>query len=136
MVKVIMDHKGTGKTKNIVSLVNAAAEDAHGDIVCIERRAELTYDVSHKVRLIQANNINFGSVEFIKGFISGLCEGNYDISHIFIDGLTKFIDNIAVNDLEDFLDWCDSLSEREKIKFTISISQDAELATPGIKKFF
>lgn len=137
MVKVIMDHQGTGKTKNLVNMVNEAVENARGDIVCIERKAELTYDISHKVRLVQASRVGgFGSIDFFKGFISGLCEGNHDITQIFIDGLTKFIDNFTTRELESFLDWCEVLGERERIKFTISISQNAELATPEIKKYF
>jgi hypothetical protein len=137
MVKVIMDHQGSGKTKNIVNLVNEAVKDAPGDIVCIERRAELTYDISHKVRLVQASSIGgFGTVEFFKGFISGLCEGNHDITHIFIDGLTKFVKDFPIREMENFLDWCESVSEKDGIKFTISISQNAELATPEIKKYF
>ena len=137
MIKVIMDHQGSGKTKNIVNLVNEAVKDARGDIVCIERHAELTYDISHKVRLVQASSIGgFGTVDFFKGFICGLCEGNHDITQIFIDGFTKFFDSISTRELEDFLDWCDALSEKEGIKFTISISQNAELATPEIKKYF
>ena len=137
MVKVIMDHQGTGKTKNLVNMVNEAVENARGDIVCIERKAELTYDISHKVRLVQASRVGgFGTIEFFKGFISGLCEGNHDITQIFIDGLTKFVDNFTIRELESFLDWCEALGERERIKFTISISQNAELATPEIKKYF
>lgn len=137
MVKVIMDHQGTGKTKNLVNMVNEAAKDARGDIVCIERKAELTYDVSHKVRLVQASRIGgFGTIEFFKGFICGICEANHDITHIFIDGFTKFVKDVSTRELESFLDWCEALGEREKIKFTISISQNADLATPEIKKYF
>lgn len=137
MVKVIMDHQGAGKTKDIINLVNDAVKDARGDIVCVERYAELTYDISHRVRLIQANDIpGFGTIEFFKGFIIGLCEGNHDITQIFIDGFTKFVDDLSTRDLETFLDWCDRLGHRENIKFTISISQNAELATPEIKKYF
>ncbi|MBE6949697.1 MAG: hypothetical protein E7456_07645 [Ruminococcaceae bacterium] len=137
MVKVIMDHQGSGKTKNIVQLVNEAVKDARGDIVCIERKAELTYDVSHRVRLVQASRIGgFGSVDFFKGFICGIVEGNHDITQIFIDGLTKFVDGFTIRELESFLDWCEALGERERIKFTISISQNADLATPEIKKYF
>lgn len=137
MVKVIMDRQGAGKTKDIINLVNNAVKDARGDIVCIERYAELTYDISHKVRLVQAGSVGgFGSVEFFKGFISGLIEGNHDITQIFIDGFTKFFNDISTRELELFLDWCDAVGHRENIKFTISISQDAELATPEIKKYF
>ena len=137
MVKVIMDHRGAGKTKDIINLANEAVKDARGDIVCIERYAELTYDISHRVRLVQAADIGgFGSVEFFKGFIVGLIEANHDITQIFIDNFTKFFKDISTRELESFLDWCDALGSKENIKFTISISLDADLATPEIRRYF
>lgn len=48
MVKVIMGLKGAGKTKKLIDLVNKAADEEHGDVVCIEKGAGLTYDISIK----------------------------------------------------------------------------------------
>ena len=45
MVKVIMGLKGSGKTKQLVELVKAAAEAEPGNVVCIERKPQLTYDL-------------------------------------------------------------------------------------------
>ena len=35
-----------------------------------------------------------------------------------------------------FLDWLNSFSEKNNIKFTVTISADASLATDGVKKYF
>ena len=43
--------------------------------------------------------------------------------------------NESDNEAEEFLDWCDSFSEREGIKFTITMSSSPELATAGIRKY-
>ena len=40
------------------------------------------------------------------------------------------------HEVEEFLDWLNSFSEKHNIKFTVTISADAELAQEGIKKFF
>ena len=59
-----------------------------------------------------------------------------DITHIFIDSLTKIVKVESDRETEDFLDWLDKFSEAHKIKFTITISDDAELAPEGVKKYF
>jgi hypothetical protein len=136
MVKIIMGLKGCGKTKQLIDLVKAAVSEEDGEIVVIEKGQKLRYDIPHSARLIQASDYSFNGYEFLKGFISGLHAENYDITHVFIDSLLKIIDQPVDLKTEEFVDWCESFSERENIKFTITISADAALATEGIKKYF
>ena len=131
-----MGLKGSGKTKQLIELVQKAVEEESGDVVCIEKGAKLTYDIPYKVRLIEASQYDFDGYVFLKGFISGLHSANYDITHIFIDSALRII-GVDVDDrAEEFLNWCESFSERENVKFTITISADIALATDGIRKFF
>ena len=136
MVKLIMGLKGSGKTKLLVELVNKAVDDEHGDIVCIERAPKLTYDIPHKVRLIDASQYGFDDYDFLKGFLSGLHSANYDITHIFIDSVLQIIKKDFDEDAEDFFDWCEKFSIKEHVKFTITISEDINKATERIKKYF
>ena len=136
MVKLIMGLKGSGKTKQLIELVYKAVDEEHGDVVCIERGAKLTYDIPHKVRLIEASQYDFGGYEFLKGFICGLYSANYDITHIFIDSVLRIIGADADSKAEDFLDWCENFSMREQVKFTLTFSSDVALATDRMKKYF
>jgi len=136
MVKIIMGLKGSGKTKQLIDLVNTAVSHETGEVVCIEKGQKLIYDIPHAVRLIEASDFGFSSYDFLRGFISGLHAENYDITHVFIDSLLKIIDQPIDAKTEDFVDWCESLSEKENIKFTITISSDESVATEGIKKYF
>jgi hypothetical protein len=136
MVKIIMGLKGSGKTKQLIDLVHTAINEENGDVVCIEKGQKLTYDIPHNVRLIEASEYGFDSYDFLKGFISGLHAANYDVTHIFLDSLLKIIDKQLDTKAEDFLDWCEAFSERENVKFTVTISADASLATEGLKKYF
>ena len=137
MVRVIMGVKGTGKTKQMIELINSAVHSEHGNVVCIEKGAKLTFDIHSKIRLVEAGDYNITSYDMMRGFISGLYAGNYDITHIFIDSLTKIVGTDAdVAAVEDFLDWLNSFGEKNGIKFTVTISADASLATDGIKKYF
>lgn len=134
MIKVIMGVKGSGKTKHLIEMVKAAIDSETGDVVVLEKDQKLTYDIPYKARLVFANQFSFGSYDFLKGFISGLHAGNYDITHVFIDSLYKMVDN--KDGVEDFLAWLDKYGEESGIKFTITISADINEATEGIKKYF
>ena len=39
MVKLLVGHKGSGKTKNMVDLANSRIDEAHGSVVFINKNA-------------------------------------------------------------------------------------------------
>ena len=131
-----MGVKGSGKTKKLLELIDDAIDNEHGDIVCIERASKLTYDIPHKVRLIDASQYDFNGYDFLKGYISGLYSANYDITHIFIDNVLKIIGRDVDSEAEDFFEWCELFGLKEHVKFTITISVDINKATERIKKYF
>ena len=131
-----MGLKGSGKTKQLIELVHIAVNEEHGDVVCIEKGAKLRYDIPYQVRLIESSMYEFSGYDFLKGFISGLYSANYDITHVFIDSVLRIIGEKIDERVEEFLNWCESFSVRENVKFTITVSADIALATDGIKKFF
>ena len=137
MVRVIMGVKGTGKTKQMIELINSAVKSENGNVVCIERSPKLTYDIHYKIRLIEASEYNMNNFDMLRGFISGLHAGNYDLTHVFIESLTKLVpsqpEDVAV---ETFLDWLNDFGEKNNIKFTLTISADENLAPEGVKKYF
>ena len=136
MVRVIMGVKGTGKTKQMIELINSAVHSENGNVVCIERGPKLTYDIHYKIRLVEASHYDIKSYDFLKGFISGLYAGNYDITHVFIDSLTKIVPIENYAETEEFLAWLNNFGEKHNIKFTITISADIALATEAIKAYF
>ena len=138
MVQLIMGLKGSGKTKRLVEMVATAVREESGSVVCIEKDKKLTYDIPYQARLIYACDYAnaMGSYDFFKGFLSGLHAGNYDITHVFIDSLTKIVEGEPDLETEKFLDWLNNFGEKHNIKFTITISDDESLASDGIKKYF
>ena len=136
LVKIIMGLKGSGKTKQLIDLVHKAIDEEQGDVVCIERGAKLTYDIPHKVRLIEASQYEFGGYDFLKGFISGLHSANYDITHIFIDSVLSIIGAGIDERADSFFEWCEKFGAREHLKFTITVSADVSLASDKMKRYF
>ena len=135
MVRLIMGVKGSGKTKQLIEMINNAAKDEPGNVVCIEANRNLTYDIHYQIRLIEAQEYRLSNYDLYRGFISGLYAGNYDISHIFIDNLCKTMGGEVTQATEDFLNWLDSFGEKNGIKFTVTISADLALATEGMQKY-
>ena len=131
-----MGLKGSGKTKTLVDLVKKAVEEENGDVVCIEKDKNLTYDIPYTARLIHGSEYGINTNALLRGFICGLHAGNYDITHVFIDNLYKMLDNTAEDAVADLLDWLDSFSMANSIKFTISITADPETISERIKKYF
>lgn len=135
MVRLIMGAKGSGKTKHLIEMINNAAKDEPGNVVCIEANRNMTYDIHYHIRLIDAEEYKLDNYDLLRGFISGLYAGNYDITQVFIDNLGKIVNADVDKDTEAFLNWLDVFGERNNIKFTATISADPAAATDGMQKF-
>ena len=134
MIHVIMGLKGSGKTKKLIDAINAAAENASGDVVCIEYGRKLTYDVSYKVRLVDSQEYAISTPEMLKGFLSGLHAGNFDITHVFIDNLYKTIGK-DVAAMEEFVAWCARFAADNSMEITMTISEDPANVSDEVKKY-
>ena len=134
MIHVIMGLKGSGKTKKMIDAINSAVANANGDVVCIEYGRKLTYDLSYKVRLVDSKEYGISSSEMLKGFLSGLHAGNFDITNVFIDNLYKTI-GTDLAAAEDFVAWCAKFAADNSMEITITISEDPEKASDGMKQY-
>ena len=135
MVRLIMGMKGSGKTKQLIEMINNAAKDEPGNVVCIEADKNMTYDIHYHIRLIDAQEYKLNNFDLVRGFISGIYAGNYDISHVFVDNLCKMVGREVDAETEKFLCWLDTFGERNGIKFTVAISAEPSMATDGMQKF-
>lgn len=135
MVRLIMGANGAGKTKQLIDLIHSAVESENGSVVCIEPGADMTFDIKSSVRLVNGKEYNLNSFECLRGFISGLYAGNYDISHVFVDNLCKIAGDKDLQAVEDFLGWLDRFSNSNDVKFTVTISADEDLATEGLRQY-
>ena len=134
MIHVSMGLKGSGKTKKLIEAINSAVASANGDVVCIEYGKKLTYDVTYKVRLVDSKEYGISTPDMLKGFLSGLHAGNFDITNVFIDNLYKTIgQDQAAN--EAFVDWVAKFAAENNMEITMTISADPDTASEGLKKY-
>lgn len=134
MLKVILGKKGTGKTKALIEMVNKAAAEESGNVICVEYGDKLIHDIDHSARLIDITNYPVSTNEALEGFISGLLAGNYDIKQIYVDSLLKIVgdDLVAVGE---------ALAKLEKLvvandaTLVLLVSADVETAPESVKKY-
>ena len=89
MVKLIVGVKGSGKTKTLIEMVNKAAQESKGSVICIERGNKLNFDITHKARLIDTDSFMVADSQALYGFVAGITASNHDITDMFIDSALK-----------------------------------------------
>ena len=107
MIKIIIGNKGSGKTKKLIDLVNTAAKNSPGNVVCVEKGDTLTFSVAREVRLIDVENYGISGYDEYYAMLCGIAASNHDITHIFgdatkkigggLDGLDKFFERLSTN---------------------------------------
>ena len=132
MVTLIIGKKGTGKTKKLIALANETAAASTGNVVVIEKGAKLTYDITHKARLIDTDAYEISGYDMMFGFLSGICAGNFDVSDILVDSTFKICPE-AVDGLEEFVVKLNKLAEASETKFTLLISAAESDLPEGLK---
>ena len=134
MIHVIMGLKGSGKTKKMIDSINETLANANGDVVCIEYGKKLTYDINYRVRLVDSKEYGISNADMLKGFLSGLHAGNFDITHVYVDNLYKTIGNDKAEG-EAFIKWCAQFAAANDMNITITVSDDPEAASDDIKQY-
>ena len=134
MIHVIMGLKGSGKTKKLIDSINQTVASASGDVVCIEYGKKLTYDVNYRVRLVDSKEYGINNLDMLKGFLSGLHAGNFDITNVYIDNLYKTIGSDRATG-EAFVLWCAEFAQTNNMNITVTVSDDPAEASEAIKQY-
>lgn len=132
MVTLIIGKKGTGKTKKLIALANDTAAASSGNVVVIEKGSKLTYDITHKARLIDSDQYAISGYDMLFGFLSGICAGNYDVTDILVDSTFKICPT-AIEGLEEFVAKVNKLADEANTKITFLISAAEEDLPAGLK---
>ncbi len=134
MVKLIIGVKGTGKTKTLIEMVNAAGQESKGSVVCIEKGSKLRYDVNSQIRLIDTVEYLVSDGQSLYGFVAGILASNHDVTDLFIDSCLK-ICNEDVAAFEKFLLEVEALALKNEVNIIMTSSLHGEEATDIMKKY-
>lgn len=126
MVKLIVGHKGSGKTKQMIALANETVDNSKGSVIFINKNSRLMYDLKYSIRVVCMEDFEHitNSDEYI-GFIYGIISSDHDIETIFIDSILKHAD-FSLGDLPEFLTRLKNISKNYGMDFVVSLSADME----------
>ena len=127
MISIIVGNKGTGKTKKLIESIEKKVNESSGHVVCLEKGQKLTYDLTHKARLIDTERYGISSYDELYSFVGG----DHDVTDLYIDGTLR----IGGNDYENlihFLDRLSALSEEAHTNMLLTISCDESELPEGI----
>ena len=134
MIKLITGKKGTGKTKILIDQINDAIKSSNGDLVCIEKGANVRRSISFKVRWCDVDEFAIEGFDAFYGYIAGMIAGNYDIQSIYVDGIFK----IGGSDYDAFgklLEKLDTLTNKNDITVVFTVSADESELPEVVKQF-
>ena len=134
MITLLIGKKGSGKTKKLIELANAAVESSNGNVVVIEKGLKLTYDISHKARLVDSDPYGIQGKDALIGFVSGICAANYDVTDIFIDSTLK-ITGKGVEEIEPITMQLKALSESSEANIYLLVSAEAAELPEAVLEF-
>ena len=126
MVKLLVGHKGSGKTKQMIDIANQSVENSRGSIIFINKDQRLMYDLKYRIRVICMEDFEHvtNSDEYI-GFLYGIISSDHDIETIFVDSILKHAD-FKMSDLPEFIDRLKDISKNYGMDFVVSISAEKE----------
>ena len=134
MISVIFGRKGSGKTKRIIDMANAATANNKGDLVFIDDDNRYMFELHRNIRFINAGEYDISNPVGLLGFISGICASNYDLETLFLDGFLRIV-KAPLEEMRDFFALLDALGTRMSVNFIISISGDPQAIPDFIAPF-
>ena len=126
MVKLLVGHRGRGKTKQMIDLANEQGENSNWSIIFIIKNSRLMYDLKYKIRVVCMEEYEHitNSDEYI-GFIYGIISSDHDIETIYIDSILKHAD-FSLGDIPEFLSRLRVISKNYGMDFVVSLSAEKE----------
>lgn len=134
MLKIFAGLKGSGKTKNLIEMVNAAQDTTSGCVVCIEKGNKLIHEINNRTRLVDISEYSVDNAEMLYGFVCGALSANFDITDLFIDSALKICGE-DVDGLEKFAVKVLPLLEARNVNFTMTISIEVEKVPASLKAY-
>ncbi len=134
MIKLITGKKGTGKTKILIDMINDAIKASNGDLVCIEKGANVRRSISFKVRWCDVDEFAIEGFDAFYGYVAGMIAGNYDIQSVYVDGIFK----IGGRDYDAFgklLEKLDTLTNKNDITVVFTVSADESELPESVTQF-
>ncbi len=134
MITIICGPKGSGKTKRIIDVANAAVETAKGHLIFITDTKRYMYDLKREVRFIDVTDYAIAGMDALSGFVRGAIAGSYDNEYVFLDGIAR-IAGKPLSDMAQLFYIIEKVAELRNIKLYVTCSCDEAELPDFLKKY-
>jgi len=135
MINVIVGSKGSGKTARLVDDLNMHAISDAANVVCIESGRRLDRMVTYKIRLVDITEYPVRGYRELLSFIAGISAKDYDLTHVYIDSISKIAGDDNLANLELFLQELDAFAEKNTFNVMIILSAELDALPEGIRRY-
>ena len=134
MIQLITGEKGTGKTKLMLDGANEAIKTAAGNIVYIDKSSKHMYELSNKIRLIDASKLPLKNTDKFVGAICGIISQDHDLQQVYLDSFLKLAKIEETPELiEEIIDEFNIISETFNVDFIISASVEKSILSEKLQ---
>jgi len=133
MVQLVVGKKGKGKTKYLLDKVNTEVQTASGNIVYLDKSTKHMYELNNKIRLIDVSYYMISDSDEFVGFVCGIISQDHDLEKMYFDSFLK-IACLDESEVETVIGKLESISEKFKVDFIISISLDEDELPASVKE--
>ncbi len=123
MVQIISGEKGKGKTKHLLDKVNESVKSATGNIVYVDKSQKHMYELSNKVRLINASDYLIANCDEFLGFLCGIISQDHDLEEMYLDSFLT-IAKLEDKDIEHSIAKLEEIGSKFHVNFILSISKN------------
>lgn len=135
MIQVFFNERGSGKTKNLISLANESIDICKGHIVYIDTDIKHMFQLDKDIRLITMKDFPIKGYDQLFGFLSGLIAQDYDTESIYIDGIYNILECTNTDELAHYFFKLEDISKRFKVNFFINLHSISEEMPEFIRKY-
>ena len=134
MITLLTGTRGSGKTKKLIDMINAAYQSSNGHVICVEKKESLRYEIKPSVRLVSTDEYCVSGFDAFYGLLAGICAGDHDITDILVDATLR-IGSRDYDELAEFLTKVNNLSKNADTKFTFTVSTETENIPASVLEF-
>ena len=124
MIEIIAGEKGKGKTKELLSRVNASIASASGNIVYLDKSQKHMYELNNRVRLINVTDYPIQSCDEFLGFICGIVSQDNDLEEMYLDSFLTIANLETDEEICHAIQKLDIISEKYNVKFILCVSRN------------
>jgi len=129
MLQVVYGHRGSGKTKRMIDMANAAIATTAGNIAFLDDDSAYRTDIKYQIRFVDGSEYEIPGADGMIGFLGGMVASNFDLAAIYVDAFVRLCGKPLV-ELESTFARLEAFSAQHALVLVLCVSAPDDMAEP------